>query len=211
MTIFQRTPAYSVPAWNRSLTADEVRERKARYAEYRRLERESGGGNPWFAREQSVFEATPEERLKEFESRYRVGGFFLHSAYSDLFTDAEANETAAEFVRGKIRERVDDPETAELLCPREYPFATKRMCIDTDYYEAYNRDNVRLVSVKEAPIERITERGLVVAGRELALDILVLATGFDAMTGALLAVDPWGRGTSPFARSGRTARARISA
>ncbi len=81
VTIFQRTPAYSVPAWNRSLTADEVRERKARYEEYRRLERESGGGNPWFAREQSLFEATPEERLKEFESRYRVGGFFLHSAY----------------------------------------------------------------------------------------------------------------------------------
>ena len=193
VTIFQRTPAYSVPAWNRPLQPDEVLDRKERYAEFRQLERESGGGNPWFAREARLFDETPEQRRQEFESRYRVGGFFLHSAYSDLFTDAEANEIAAEFVRAKIRERVHDPATAELLCPHEYPFATKRMCIDTGYYEAYNRDNVHLVSVKETPIEEITERGLVVAGEELEFDVLVLATGFDAMTGALLAADIRGR------------------
>ncbi len=197
VTIFQRTPAYSVPGWNRPLEPDEIAERKARYAEHRELERVSGGGNPWFCRDESIFEATPEQRRAELESRYRVGGFFLHSAYSDLFTDAEANEIAAEFVRGKIRERVHDPETAELLCPREYPFATKRMCIDTGYYEAYNRESVELVSVKETPIERITERGLVVAGKEREFDSLVLATGFDAMTGALLAAEIRGRsGTS---------------
>jgi len=193
VTIFQRTPAFSVPAWNHPLDAETVRERKERYAEYRDLERRSGGGNPWFAREQSIFDATEEERLEELESRYRVGGFFLHSAYSDLFSDAEANEIAAEFVRDKIRERVDDPEVAELLCPYEYPFAVKRMCIDTDYYEAYNRDNVRLVSVKERPIEEITTTGLIAGGEEYAFDAIVYATGFDAMTGALLAVDIRGR------------------
>jgi cation diffusion facilitator CzcD-associated flavoprotein CzcO len=193
VTVFQRTPPFSVPAWNGPLDPDAVRERKARYAEYRQLARQSPGGNPWFAREQSVFDETPERRQQEFETRYRVGGFFLHAAYSDLFEDAEANEIAADFVRGKIRQRVHDPEVAELLCPYDYPFGVKRMCIDTGYYEAYNRDNVRLVSVKDEPIGEITETGLMVGGEELPFDILVLATGFDAMTGALLNVDIRGR------------------
>ena len=197
VTVFQRTPAFSVPAWNGPLDAEAVRERKARYGEYRRLERESGGGNPWFAREESILEATPEERRQELESRYQVGGFFLHSAYSDLFTDQKANDIAADFVRDKIRERVRDQELAELLCPYDYPFATKRMCIDTGYYEAYNRDNVRLVSIRDTPIDEITETGLRIGDEEFGFDILVIATGFDAMTGALLAVDIRGRsGTS---------------
>jgi cyclohexanone monooxygenase len=193
VTVFQRTPPYSVPNWNRPLDPAEERERKARYAEYRRIERDSVGGNPWYGREQRAFEATPEERRRELESRYAVGGFYLHSAYADLLTDPDANEVAAEFVREKIRERVRDPELAELLCPRDYPFGVKRMCIDSDYYESYNRDNVRLVSVAGSPIEEITERGLRVGGEELAFDALVYATGFDAMTGALLGIDPRGR------------------
>jgi cation diffusion facilitator CzcD-associated flavoprotein CzcO len=201
VTVFQRTPAFSVPAWNAPLDADAVRERKARYAEYRRLARETGGGNPWHTREQSVHDETPEQRRREFEARYRVGGFFLHSAYSDLFTDAEANEMVSDFVREKIRQRVRDPELAELLCPYDYPLATKRMCVDTGYYEAFNRDNVRLVDVSESPIEEFTAAGLRVGGEELAFDVLVLATGFDAMTGALLGVDIRGR-------SGRSLRER---
>jgi cyclohexanone monooxygenase len=193
VTVFQRTPAYSVPAWNRPLEPDEVRERKLRYPEYRRMERESGGGNPYFAREVSIWEETPEQRLRELEERYRVGGFYLHSAYSDLFTDAEANELVAEWVRDRIRERVDDPVVAEQLCPRDYPFATKRMCIDTGYYEAYNRDNVRLVDVSANPITEIDATGLRVGDERFTFDMLVYATGFDAMTGALLALDPRGR------------------
>jgi cyclohexanone monooxygenase len=170
-----------------------VRERKEHYAEFRRIARESPGGHAWHERSQSVFDESEEERNRELEARYQVGGFYLDSAYSDLFTDEQANEVLAEFLRGKIRQRVHDPELAELLCPYTYPVATKRMCVDIDYYEAYNRDNVRLVSLAQSAIDEITANGVRVDGEELAFDILVFATGFDAMTGALLAVDIRGR------------------
>ena len=196
VTVFQRTPAFSVPAWNGPLDAETVRERKERYSEYRRLARETGGGNPWHTRKQSVHDETPEQRKREFEARYALGGFNLHAAYHDLFTDAEANEMLSDFVRDKIRGRVRDPGLAELLCPYDYPLATKRMCVDTGYYEAFDRDNVHLVSVRETPIEEITEAGLRVGGEELAFDVIVFATGFDAMTGALLRIDLRGRGGS---------------
>jgi cyclohexanone monooxygenase len=124
VTIFQRTPAFSVPAFNRPLEPDEVRERKAHYAEYRKAERESGGGNPWLTRDVSVFDDTPDERRRQLETHYARGGFHLHAAYNDTFTDAEANDVSADFVRDKIRERVHDPEVAELLCPYGYPFAS---------------------------------------------------------------------------------------
>jgi cyclohexanone monooxygenase len=191
--VFQRTPAFSVPAWNGPLDPETVRERKAHYPESRRLSRVTGGGNPWHTRKESVHDESEEQRRQEFEARYAVGGFFLHAAYYDLFTDEEANEMLSDFVRDKIRERVQDPELAELLCPYGYPLATKRMCVDTGYYEAFNRDNVTLVSVKDTPIDEITESGVRVGGEEFRLDVLVLATGFDAMTGAVLNVDIRGR------------------
>ncbi|MDX6598928.1 MAG: hypothetical protein QOE87_2815 [Gaiellales bacterium] len=193
LTVFQRTANFSVPAWNAPLTADAIAERKARYDVYRRKARTTTAGNPWNSREQSVWDATPEEREREFEERYAVGGFCLHAAYSDLFSDPEANELVCEFLRNKIRVRVHDPETAELLCPDDHPLGTKRMCVDTAYFETYNRPNVRLVSIRETPIDEITETGLRVAGEEFAFDTLVLGTGFDAMTGALLAIDLRGR------------------
>jgi len=196
LTVFQRTPAFSVPSWNGPLEEAVERDVKEHYAERRALARETAGGNPWHERPQSVFEATPSEREAEFEARYRVGGFFLHSAYNDLFTDAAANEIISDFVRSKIRSRVDDPELAEQLCPYDYPLATKRMCIDTGYYEAFNRPNVRLVNLRRTPIVEVTERSIRIGGpapEELVLDALVLATGFDAMTGALAAVDLRGR------------------
>ncbi len=170
-----------------------MRERKARYGDFRRRARTTAAGNPWDARKQSVWDATPEERAREFEERYAVGGFCLHAAYSDLFSDPAANELACEFIRAKIRERVRDPEVAELLCPDDHPLGTKRMCVDTGYFEAYNRPNVRLVSIREQPIDEITERGLRIGAEEFAFDTLVLGTGFDAMTGALLAIDLRGR------------------
>ena len=193
VTVFQRTPPFSVPSWNGPLDPDFVRAHKARYAEYRQIARESSGAHAWHEGRQSIFDVGDEERERELEARYEVGGFFLASAYRDLFSDEKANEILAEFIRGKIRERVRDPETAELLCPSTYPVATKRMCVDVDYYETYNRDNVRLVDLAHAPIDEISATGVRVGDEEFACDVLVFATGFDAMTGALLAVDIRGR------------------
>ena len=194
VTVFQRTPNFSVPAWNAPLADDAIARHKARYDELRRLARTTTAGNPWNARSQSVWDATPEEREAEFEARYAVGGFCLHSAYRDLFEDPAANELLAEFLRRKIRERVRDPEVAELLCPYDHPVGAKRMCVDTGYFETFNRPNVRLVSIRKRPIDEITERGLRIGDEEFAFDTLVLGTGFDALTGALLAIDLRGRG-----------------
>ncbi|MDX6628233.1 MAG: hypothetical protein QOH00_479, partial [Gaiellales bacterium] len=193
LTVFQRTANFSVPAWNAPLGAEAVTQRKARYDVFRRAARTTTAGNPWNASTQSVWDATPEEREREFEERYAVGGFCLHAAYSDLFSDPAANELVCEFVRAKIRTRVHDPAIAELLCPYDHPLGTKRMCVDTGYFEAYNRANVRLVSIRERPIDEITERGLRIGEEQFALDTIVLGTGFDAMTGALLAIDLRGR------------------
>jgi cyclohexanone monooxygenase len=193
VTVFQRTPNFSVPAWNAPLTAEAIGDRKARYGAFRRKARTTAAGNPWNARSQSVWDATPEQREREFEERYAVGGFCLHAAYSDLFDDLAANDLLAEFLRAKIRQRVHDPETAELLCPYDHPVGTKRMCVDTDYFETYNRPNVRLVPIRERPIDEISETGLRIGDEQFALDTIVLGTGFDAMTGALLAIDLRGR------------------
>ncbi len=194
VTVFQRTANFSVPAWNAPLGDEAVAQHKARYDELRRLARTTSAGNPWSTRRQSVWDATPEEREREFEARYAVGGFCLHSAYRDLFEDPAANDLLAEFLRTKIRERVHDPEIAELLCPYDHPVGAKRMCVDTGYFEAYNRPNVRLVSIREQPIDEITETGLRVGDEQFTFDTIVLGTGFDAMTGALLALDLRGRG-----------------
>jgi cyclohexanone monooxygenase len=145
------------------------------------------------------------EREAEFERRWALGGFAFLVSFVDLVTNREANAVAADFVHRKIREQVQDPVVAELLCPKEHPFGTKRMCVDTDYYRTYNRDNVTLVDVKSDPIAEITPTGLRLAsGAGYAFDSLVLATGFDAMTGALFAIDIRGR-------DGESLRARWSA
>jgi cyclohexanone monooxygenase len=193
LTVFQRTANFSVPAWNGPLAADAVSRRKERYGALRSLARTTSAGNPWNTSPQSIWEATPEEREREFEERYAVGGFCLHAAYRDIFQDPAANELLCEFLREKIRRRVHDPEVAELLCPYDHPVGTKRMCVDTGYFETYNRDNVRLVSIRDRPIDEISERGLRVGEEEFALDTIVLGTGFDAITGALLAIDLRGR------------------
>jgi cyclohexanone monooxygenase len=194
VTVFQRTANFSVPAWNGPLPAEAIAERKARYEVLRPLARTTAAGNPWNTRRQSVWDATTEEREREFEKGYAVGGFCLHAAYSDLFRDPAANELVCEFLRRKIRERVQDPATAELLCPYDHPLGTKRMCVDTCYFETYNRANVRLVSIRDRPIDEFTEHGLRVGEEEFTFDTIVLGTGFDAITGALLALDLRGRG-----------------
>ena len=138
----------------------------------------------------SALEAGEAERQQAYEAKWAEGGSisFLYS-YTDLLINKESNETASEFVRRKIRATVKDPKTAELLCPNDHPIGTKRLILDTDYYETYNRDNVTLVDIRSKPIEEITPDGLRTGDREYPLDAIVFATGFDAMTGAMKEID----------------------
>jgi cyclohexanone monooxygenase len=191
--VFQRTPNFSLPAQNRPLASDEARAIKATYRERRRQARESFIGVPSTVADRGAADATPQERVRAFEERWRHGGLMLMSAFNDLLISAEANEHAAEFVRRKIRETVKDPAVAEKLLPRGYAIGTKRLCVDTGYFEIFNGDNVTLVDVRDAPIEAITPRGVRTAEGEYDLDVLVFATGFDAMTGAVLSIDVRGR------------------
>jgi cyclohexanone monooxygenase len=141
----------------------------------------------------AALETPPEGREREYETRWQRGGLSFLGAFSDLMVNEEANATAAEFVRGKIRQAVHDPKVAELLSPKN-TIGCKRLCIDIGYYETFNRPNVTLIDVSAAPIERITPKGVRVAGRDYEVDAIVFATGFDAMTGALLKIDIRGRG-----------------
>jgi cyclohexanone monooxygenase len=144
--------------------------------------------------DQPALAASPEERRRQYEARWARGGFGLMAAFSDLGTNRAANETAAEFVRAKIRQTVHDPAVAEALSPHDHPIGTKRICVDTDYYETFNRENVTLVDLRRSPIEAITPTGLRTRDAAYELDSLVFATGFDAMTGPLLRIDVRGRG-----------------
>jgi cyclohexanone monooxygenase len=190
--VFQRTPNYAVPAHNASLEPDTVREIKADYAGLRERAKQLPTGFLIRPNTASALEVTPEERQHQYEARWREGGLPFMAAFSDLLLDAEANETAAEFVRGKIREVVDDPEVAESLCPSNF-IGGKRLCVDSGYFETFNRSNVILIEVSESPLEEITRGGVRAKGEEFKVDTIVLATGFDAMTGALLKIDIRGR------------------
>jgi cation diffusion facilitator CzcD-associated flavoprotein CzcO len=198
--VFQRTANFSIPANNCPLDPEYERSIKENYAEVRRMQRESFGGyvsvnfKATPPNTQLALEVTPEEREAEYESRWKSGGLCYYTAYADLLTSKEANDTAAEFVRAKIRAKVNDPAVAELLTPKGFPFGTKRICADTGYYETYNRDNVTLVDLNAAPIEAITPKGMQVGGKEYELDAIIAATGFDAVTGALSRIDIRGKG-----------------
>ncbi len=195
LTVFQRTPNYTIPARDAPLSPETVAEIKANYAEIRRKCRESDMGFPYTRSERPASDATSEEQQAIYNELWELGGFrFLVSSFSDLLEDKAANDTAADFVRAKIHDIVKDPETAELLSPTDHPYGTKRPPIDTNYYEAYNRDNVTLVNVRKAPIVEITANGLRTEDAEYDLDVIVFATGFDAMTGALLKMDIRGIG-----------------
>jgi cation diffusion facilitator CzcD-associated flavoprotein CzcO len=151
-------------------------------------------GHPFTIAERSVWDVTAEERMALYEAAWETGGLQFRATFRDLLVDKAANDTAAEFLRAKIRGIVKDPETAARLADIDHPYAAKRPPIDTDYFEAFNRDNVSLVDVRANPIERITPRGLLLRdGTEYPLDIIVFATGFDAMTGPLLRLNITGR------------------
>ena len=200
--VFQRTPNFSMPAHNRTLDPDVQRALKAGYRERRRRARESlsgvPGSHPDTLPQRSALQVAPEERARTYEQGWVTGGIGgITLAFNDIISDAEANGTAADFVRDKIRAIVRDPATAEALCPTAHPIGTKRICVDTDYFATYNRDDVTLVDVRSAPIVRLTPRGIETASAEYELDVIVFATGFDAMTGALLEIDVRGRDGRP--------------
>lgn len=193
--IFQRTPNFSVPAGNRPMDAAVEREIKADYGVLRRKERNSVLGIDMLLPQEvrAASEVSHEERQAEYELRWNAGGLYFYTSFVDLLSDPVSNETLAEFARTKIKEKVDDPAVAELLCPRDHPFGTKRICADTNYFETYNRPNVNLVDVRTNAIVEFTQAGIRTAAEVYDLDCIVFATGFDAMTGALLRIDIRGR------------------
>jgi cyclohexanone monooxygenase len=197
LVVFQRTPNYSMPAHNAALDREYEQRVKAGYAEFRRQARESRIGFVVERSGDSALAAAPDEREREYEKRWQRGGLGFSAAYADILTSQEANDTAAEFFRKKIRAIVRDPSVAAALTPTDYPLGTKRLCVDTDYYATFNRDNVSLVDLRKTPIEAITPRGVRTTAAEYTVDSLVFATGFDAMTGALLKMDIRGRGGLP--------------
>lgn len=192
LTIFQRTPQYSAPARNHPYSDEYVEQAKKNFLEIKKQMRESAGGQPAVPPDKSALEVTPEERQQVYEHAWENGGLGLFAAYYDITVNEEANETVAEFIRGKIKEIVKDPETASKLLPSYY-YGTKRPIIDTNYYETFNRENVSLIDVRKNPIEEITVSGVRTSEVEYELDALVFATGYDGMTGPLLKIDIRGK------------------
>lgn len=200
LTVFQRTPPFSVPLRNCPMPKDYERRVKSNYAEWRRRQREESYIGAIACNfesrgkvEGSALDASPEERLALYEDRWKSGGLSLYNTYPDIFLNAEANETMAAYLRERIRERIKDPAVAELLVPTGYPVLTKRLCADTGYYETYNRDNVLLVDIRGTSLE-FTPKGIAAGGIEYEFDAIISATGFDALTGALTRIDMRGVG-----------------
>ncbi len=194
LTVFQRTPNFSVPAVNGPIVEERMAPLAADREAYREAGKWSRGGVPREVPLEAAWQLTPEERRRRFDQAIEEGELFsILSLWADQGTDKQSNEYIAEMIRERIRDIVDDPEVAETLSPRDHAFGTKRPCLDTNYYATYNRPNVRLVDLRKTPIERITEHGVQTTDETVEVDALVYATGFDAMTGAIVAVDITGR------------------
>jgi cyclohexanone monooxygenase len=193
VTVFQRTPNFSIPSRNGPMPEAYTQAWKDSYPAKRAEARMSRNGILAYPNDQSAIETPEQERLAVYERRWESGGTTFMAAFNDLIFNQASNDTAAEFVRGKIREMVEDPAKAELLAPTNHPIGTKRICVDTDYYLTYNQPNVDLVDVRNAPIEAIIPDGLRADGKEYQFDAIVFATGFDAMTGALTRMGIVGR------------------
>ena len=191
--VFQRRPTYSVPAHNQPLDPEKAKAIKANYAQFRQENSQKTFGTRIPPPEPSAIKADPEQRQEVYENAWERGGLGFAAAFADLMQDKDSNLSAAEFIRDKIHGIVEDTEVARLLSP-DYTVFCRRLCVDTDYFATFNRENVELVSISDSPIEKITPKGLVTGGKEYELDAIVFALGFDAMTGALLRVDIRGRG-----------------
>lgn len=193
VVVFQRSPNYSIPAGNRRLTEEVLAEVKANYAERRRLSRISGGGTPNSPHPKGALEVGEAERTRIYDEWWQRGGYLFTKAFPDQMVSKAANDTAREYVEAKIRDMVEDPEIADQLIPTDHPIGTKRIVTDTGYFQTYNRDNVALVNLRRTPITEITESGVRTGENSYDLDILIFATGFDAMTGSLSRIDIRGR------------------
>lgn len=202
LTVFQRTANYSVPARNHILSTEERNAHKHNATETRDITRSNSNGHGWHINDQKALDTPEDERTAIYEKAWQNGGLKFRASFSDLLTSDNANATAAEFIQAKIRQLVTDPETASSLAQIDHPYAAKRPPIDTHYFETYNRDNVALVDLQKTPISTITRGGIVCRGIDSEgqeyenhhkLDILVFATGYDAITGTLLRMDIRGR------------------
>jgi cation diffusion facilitator CzcD-associated flavoprotein CzcO len=191
--VLQRTPSFTMPMRNFPLTPEYSAEVKRHYPGLREVARNSPAGGLRPASTRAFFSVRPEERQSLLEDAWQRGGLAMLGTFSDLLFNEEANEQVAEFIRGKIGEVVTDPATAEALKPRGYPVFARRPCLDSSYYETYNLPHVHLVDLTQEPIVEITERGVRTATREIELDMLILATGYDGLTGALTAFDVVGK------------------
>ena len=192
--VFQRTAAYAVPARNGPMNAELEADIRTDYPGYRarNLAMPTAFGSHLPIATKSALEATPVERRERFEAMWQLGGFAFGRSFTDLVSDSRANEMAAQFIRDKIAAIVLDPAVAKLLSPT-HPVMCKRLCVDSGYFETFNRESVHLVDISTAPIEEITPRGLRAGDRNYEFDSLIYATGFDAMTGTLLRIDIRGR------------------
>ena len=195
LTVFQRTPQFTVPARHRAADRRFIEEEvKPNYEEILEQARWSQGGGGREPIGQSALAVTEAERNRIYEQQWEKGGYeFSGGSFADLMTDRAANDTAADFIRDKIRQIVKDPETCRKLLPHDHPFGAKRGLLDTGYYATYNRDNVHLVDLRSTPIRRITPTGIRTTEQDFQLDIIVFATGFDAMTGTFFKIDIRGR------------------
>ena len=195
LTVFQRRPNWCAPLHNAEITAGEMDDIKARYDEVFELCARTPGGFIHEPDRRPFFEVPREERVAMWEKLYGEPGFGIWLAnFRDIFIDEEANAEFSEFIADKIRSRVHDPVLAEKLVPKDHGFGVQRVPLESGYYEAYNRDNVHLVDLQETPIERITRRGIRTSEQEYEFDVIVYATGFDAVTGAYDRIDIRGVG-----------------
>ncbi len=192
LVVFQRTANFSIPAWNAPLTAEAQQAWKAAYREHRTRAREVG--TLYEFSDRAASEVSEEERQHEYQRRWSQGGVNFVHAFTDLMVNKRSNDTIAEFVRSRIRHIVKDPDVAESLCPKDHPLGTKRICVDTGYFETYNRSNVLLVDLKKTPIAEVTSNSARTSDATHELDALVCATGYDALTGAVLNIDIRGCG-----------------
>lgn len=193
LTVFQRTPNYSVPAANAPVSAEEDARVKANYRQRREQAWNSPTGLGFMPGKKSALEATPEERAQVYEAAWNRLGFGFALTYFDILLNRQANDTAAEFIRNKIASVIDSPDLRNKLVPKDHAFAARRPSVDSGYFQAFNRDNVELADVREFPIVEFTEKGIRTAAKEHEFDIIIFATGFDAFTGSLLKPEILGR------------------